>query len=171
MKYLLWTFLLFIFLASCASSKKIANKEPMKKQPSAGYDETFDPLSLDDDDIVIEPSAKMTSKPAEQPSPDQPADIAQKSVVEHETDGWRVQIFVSNNFENATVKQEQAKIQFEARGHKVYLIFEAPYYKIRVGDLTERNLAEDLRDEAREMGYNQAFLVPGKVIVKKTSDQ
>ena len=108
MKYLIWILSVSIFMFSCGPSQKLKKEEPAEKTRTSGYDESFDPLSLDDDDIVIEPTQKRTvTKPAEQSRPRQDA------VIEQQMDGWRVQIFVSNNFETATVKQEQAKIEFD----------------------------------------------------------
>lgn len=168
MRYFILSASILIFLYSCGPTQKIVKKEVTEKTPSSKYDESFDPLSLDDDDIVLESANTVKNKQEEKSSVVHDTDPQQDIYIEQEVDGWRVQIFVSNNFEGATVKQEQAKIQFEPLGHTVYLIFETPYYKIRVGDTSDHIAAEELRDTAKSMGYDQAFLVRSKVIVKKS---
>lgn len=163
MKYFILLASIIVLLSSCGPSQKIVKKEPAEQAQTSPYDERFDPLSLNDDDIVIEAGNKKETKQVRKDVLNRDAD--KENLIEQEVDGWRVQIFVSNNFESATVKQEQAKSQFKEELHKVYLIFETPYYKIRVGDFVNHQEAEELRDKAREMGYNQAFLVPSKVMV------
>ena len=163
MKYFILLASIIVLLSSCGPSQKIVKKAPAEQAQTSQYDERFDPLSLNDDDIVIEAGNKKETKQVREDVLNRDAD--KENLIEQEVDGWRVQIFVSNNFESATVKQEQAKSQFKEEHYNVYLIFETPYYKIRVGDFVNRQEAEELRDKAREMGYKQAFLVPSKVMV------
>ena len=65
--------------------------------------------------------------------------------------------------ESATLTEQKAITQFEPLNYKVYLIFEAPFYKIRVGDFRTMHEAESLRDLAKEYGYNESFPVKSKV--------
>ncbi len=158
-----------ILLASCASMKKAAAPQPVKEKAAAGaFDESFDPLSLKDDDIVI-------SGKNEQPAPKQeyssgvPMSSTSKVSTDEmqETDGFRVQLFATRSIETATVGQQKAEQLFGAQHQKIYLIFETPFYKLRVGDLLSRKAAEQLRDTAKTYGYDQAFIVRSKVQVTK----
>ena len=67
--------------------------------------------------------------------------------------------------EKATLLEEEAKSQFATSGHKTYLVFEAPLYKIRLGDFTTRNQAEDLKIQALRYGYRESFIVRTKVTI------
>jgi hypothetical protein len=74
-------------------------------------------------------------------------------------DGWRVQIF----FEGGNKSYQLAlnkKSSFIANYSEipVYLTFNAPYYKVRVGDFRNRSEAEILLKELKE-NYPNAFLV------------
>lgn len=168
-KHILISALSVILLASCASMKKTTAPAAAKEQAKSGaFDESFDPLTLKDDDIVI-------SGKKEQPAPEQktasPTTASKSSKITagelQETDGFRVQLFATRSIETATVGQQKAEQLFGARHQKVYLIFETPFYKLRIGDLLSRKEAEQLRDEAKTYGYDQAFIVRSKVQVTK----
>ena len=82
-----------------------------------------------------------------------------------EVPGWRVQIFATTDYERASLVKEEAESLF---GLPVYLKFEAPYYKVRVGDCRTRTEAEALRREAIRLGYTSAFPVRASVKVSPT---
>jgi len=69
----------------------------------------------------------------------------------------------TNNIGTASLTEQEATARFGPQGFKVYLVFEAPLYKIRVGDCLERNAAEELRDKAKDFGYGGAFVVKSKI--------
>lgn len=171
---ILISFIIFIFLMSCAASKKVMPPAEKKNETSvaqtAKYDESFDPLSLEDNDIVIEKRAHQTASP-KAPLKDVRTTFGNKETIPDsllsykEADGFRVQIFAGRNIEAATMAEAKAKEDFEKKGYKVYLIFEAPFYKLRVGDFTDRNDAENLRSLAKSLGYKSAFVVRSKVKV------
>ena len=78
-------------------------------------------------------------------------------------EGWRVQIF----FEGGNDSHQKAlskKSSFVAnhQGIPVYLIFNAPYYKVRVGDFRKRNDAE-LFLESIKGSYPNAFIVKEEI--------
>ena len=71
------------------------------------------------------------------------------------------------DIETATMTKSKAINDFAPYKQKVYFIFEAPFYKIRIGDFTERSKAEKARELARKLGYKEAFVVRSKVRVPK----
>ena len=78
-----------------------------------------------------------------------------------EIPGFRVQIFVSRDeFETRQI-EEQALMSFD---ESVYLIFDSPNYKIRVGDCRSRSEANELRQRAVGLGYKDAWVVQCKVL-------
>lgn len=84
----------------------------------------------------------------------------QISVVQPEsaaTPGFRVQIFSSSTRGSAENAQMQARIQL-ARDD-VFIDFEAPYFKVRIGNFQTRNDAELLLEEVTKKGYETAFIV------------
>ena len=70
--------------------------------------------------------------------------------------GYRVQIF-------ASIARDKAE-EFVARARhgfteKVYLEFEEPYYKVRIGNFTTREDAEILRRKAISLGFKGSWIV------------
>lgn len=154
------------FIASCSSSGKVAIKDEQKK--ANPYDESFDPNSLNDDDIVVANygvSTKSNKKNKEEIS------VSQEKPQFREVKGFRVQILATKSIETATLSQQEAKDLFDSMHQKIYLIFDAPLYKLRVGDITSRDEAEKIRDVAKDYGYREAFIVPSKVNISAADSQ
>jgi len=153
-------------LAACAGTRETVPEEKPKTTGATPYDESFDPRSLNDDDIVVGPSssASNTSSGAVVVAGEQRNSEEQTRT--KEVNGFRVQILATNNIETASLVEQEATDRFEALGHKTYLLFETPLYKIRVGDCENRPDAEMLRDLAIENGYTGAFIVKSKITVQ-----
>jgi hypothetical protein len=143
-----------IFFGACAGTRESAPEKKPAETGSRPYDESFDPGTLDDDDIVIGPpssSADNTSQTDDQVA----AGTQNKTDSDNrsrEVNGFRVQILATNNISGG--------------GNKTYLVFEAPLYKIRIGDCENRADAEALRDQAVQNGYSGAFIVKSKINVQ-----
>ncbi len=165
MKYAL--ILSLLFLVACAGTRPEPEAERVPEAQAADYDESFDPMSLEDGDIVIESTAKIKTEPANDIRSTGPEPV-DSEVVLKEIDGFRVQILATNSIENATLVEQEADEQFGVQGHKAYMIFEAPLYKIRVGDCATRDQADDIREMAKQIGYKKAFVVRTKVRVPET---
>lgn len=159
MKYTTFLVLAAFVITACGTTQKVVKPQPVQQEKGPAYDESFDPLSLNDEDIVIhedkeEPAPQQIVKPQQE--------VSLTSAVT-EVDGFRVQLLATRSIEAATMVKQQAEEQFATYGHQVYWSFEAPFYKVRVGDVLKRNEAEAIRDLARQMGYKQAFPVRSKV--------
>ncbi|MCY3868645.1 MAG: SPOR domain-containing protein [Gemmatimonadetes bacterium] len=76
------------------------------------------------------------------------------------TSGFRVQIFSSSTRGSAEDAQMQARVQL-ARDD-VFIDFESPYFKVRVGNFQTRDDAEILLREVTKKGYETAFIVQAK---------
>jgi hypothetical protein len=165
MKYFLLSWIL-LFIASCAGTKKTDTAESIKPTKEASiYEETFDPLSLNDDDITIIEKKEQTRTPAKINEIENLPQVEQ-TIEKKEVDGWRVQILATGNIESATLIHQEALDQFELSEINAYLIFEAPLYKVRIGDATDQSTAQTIRDLARDYGYAGAFIVRSKVVVQ-----
>ncbi len=79
--------------------------------------------------------------------------------------GYRVQILSTDNFDEA----DNLKLDVHTRlkTTPVYVVFESPYYKVRVGDITESNHAYDLSDKLKQLGYKNALIVQDSVLTAK----
>jgi hypothetical protein len=159
---------LLVFLFSCAGVRETTERRE-QEQTTNQFDESFDPLSLEDDDITIARNPDMVQRETrteESAGETIPEPASERSQV----DGWRVQILATKNIENATLVHQEASDQFELSDIKAYLIFEAPLYKVRIGNAQTRTEAETVRDLARDYGYTEAFIVRSKVLVNPDTE-
>ena len=79
--------------------------------------------------------------------------------------GYRVQILSTDSFDEA----DNLKLDIHSRlqATPVYVVFESPYYKVRVGDVVESNHAYDLSDKLKQVGYKTTLVVQDSVLVTK----
>ena len=168
MKTIILLFLLSL-LISCAASKKEAKADESGKGEVVAYDESFDPLTLNDDDIVIKLEKAKDNAHVEADSGKE-ENVVLSDKVKH-VQGYRVQIIATHDIESATFTRQRAEEQFGVMEYKTYLVYEAPQFKIRIGDAVSRSDAEKIRDLARDYGYKGAFIVRSEVIVPAQDDQ
>ena len=152
-----WIIVVTLFLVSCAGTNEVVHDDTPKQDVSQ-FDESFDPLLLNDDDIIIaeEENTQATTTSANESE-------SEKLTTLKEITGYRVQILATKNIETASLFEQEASERFKNFDQKTYLIFEAPLYKIRVGDCKERQQAEELRDKAMQYGYRESFIVKTKI--------
>lgn len=152
-----------LIILSCSTSQfgwKGESKQPKQEAKTSPYDEDFDPNSLNDEDInpamdkAIIQSVKQT-KTDKAP--------AEKGKISFETavNGFRIQLLATKDENQASDIKKQAILKFQ---EKVYLIFDPPYYRIRVGDCVTEQDAKTLKDEAINKGFADAWIVQSKVL-------
>ncbi len=161
MKYARLLIPILVFVFGCGASQKTVKMQPDQAKKTSSYDESFDPLSLKDDDIVIKPNSGKQQK--DKSTSAKPVEKKEDGQIQTEVDGYRVQLLATRSIESATLIKQKAEEQFAPYDYKVYWSFEAPFYKIRIGDVLKRTEAETIRDLAKTMGYDQAFPVRSKV--------
>jgi hypothetical protein len=69
---------------------------------------------------------------------------------------YRIQLFSSNTYGPAAREMNIAREVFD---REVFLDYEIPYYKVRVGDFLSRLEAEDYLPAAEQSGYENAWVV------------
>ena len=71
--------------------------------------------------------------------------------------GYRVQVAISENQEELIdIKDNLEKVIKE----KIYIQFELPNYKLRVGNFSSRKKAELYRNKIVRLGYRSAWVIP-----------
>ncbi len=155
---------LLAFLASCGGTKKLARENNGNATSSKKYDESFDPSTLNDDDIIIARAPRVREAEAGESAKEKESSPAAETRY-REVNGFQVQIFVTKDLERATLVREEARELFSDLGYATYLTFESNLYKVRVGDAVTREEAEKIKDEARDRNYREAFIVRAKVRV------
>ena len=78
--------------------------------------------------------------------------------------GFRVQLFSTTDYYSAISTRNEALTKFT---EEIFLDFEQPYYKIRVGNFTDKQKADELRIIARSIGYPEAWVIQTKVTINK----
>ena len=88
-------------------------------------------------------------------------------LVQSVSEGYRVQVLATRYIERA---DSLAIIMKNTINDSVYVDFEAPNYKVRVGDFIDRDSAESLQQDLVQMGYNSAWVlrtrINSQVIIK-----
>lgn len=89
---------------------------------------------------------------------------------EIEMDGYRVQVYSSNR--QQTAKSEAMQLEQTLADHidrKVYVVYNSPFWKVRIGDFRTVEDAAAYKDEiVRQFPNLQAstYIVPDKIIVR-----
>ncbi len=118
-------------------------------------DESFDPSILKNK----EPDWPILINPAFGLNPVlQQSDTTEKEITELE--GYRLQVFATKSWEAAdslkTVLEKKLK-------EDIYITFEVPNYKVRVGNCSDRNEAEILKTTLKSFGYRYAWIVRTRI--------
>ena len=161
---LFFTFLLSVTLTACGSSKSSVSGKPGSESGSreaTPYDESFDPETLNDH-WIIEPRVAKTqpyTAQAEEPVKADPGPKPREQVVL----GYRVQVKATTDYYKAIEVLDDAQTKF---AELIYLDYEPPYYKIRLGNFTAKEEAEEYKGFAQQMGYGDAWVVQTKVVIR-----
>ena len=77
--------------------------------------------------------------------------------------GFRVQVISTNKRNEAT--EMKAKVMQLYPDYRTYLDYQAPYFKVRVGDFKNRDEASELRDKLSASLSGGVFVVPAIINV------
>ncbi len=166
--------------------------KPVSENPESQYAdgaiiEDFDILSLRDDELDANKLKYEQKKKTEMPPVSQPVtksststnwkqsqtpsvDTLKTARVQELVPGWRVQVCALADESAARRLQQRAEDVFEKyQSFKVYLAYDSPYYKVRIGDFTSRTEADRLKTIAIQKGFPDAWVV--RTNVTRLSDE
>ena len=69
----------------------------------------------------------------------------------------RVQVLSTDNIDEAN--RIRAEVYEKTTNKEVYVIFEPPFYKVKVGDFTSKSEADNLRFKLNQLGYTESKVV------------
>ena len=115
------------------------------------FDESFDPATLKEPKIKL----PVMLKPDE-PLPPQFSPVEKDTIV----DGFRVQVISTQDLNEANRLMMELSSLF---GNEVYIIFDSPNYKVRVGNFRSRGNAEKARQRIVDLGHRAAWIIRTKV--------
>jgi hypothetical protein len=173
-------FFLFLIslLVSCGTStnsRYSKTDEQKKKENTSTEDKIANTSTLKEDfditpyktEIVI-PEKKTYSRKNEKniwfDYGTQQTETKPKSLVGTEQ-GYRVLVLTTDNFEEAD--QIKADIYFSKIADEVYVDFEPPFYKVKVGDFESQKSADDLKFKLSQLGYKEAKVIKDKINIFK----
>lgn len=80
-------------------------------------------------------------------------------------DGFRVVVLTTDNIEEANLLKTDD--YFSKSVDEVYVDFEPPFYKVKVGDFSNQKNADDLKFKLNQLGYKEAKVIKDKINVFK----
>ena len=161
LKYKIPTLFLLLIAVSAVSGCSAGSLTEHKSGDSSGNSVNgwFDPLTLNDDDIIINGAEMPTFS-------NRSKELSDTSNIDYEmmVEGYRVQVYTTQNISEADSILALADSLFNG---EAYLQFDAPYYKIRVGNLKSRAIAETLQIAARRKGFPRSWVLRTSVFLNQ----
>lgn len=90
-----------------------------------------------------------------------------KSLTEREyieSNGYRIQLISTQDRNEAIKVKEDASERYNL---PVYIDFEPPNYKVRIGNYASNEEAQRVQESMRRQGFKFAWVVPSKIIIPK----
>ena len=157
----------FVVLSGCSSSESSRKSttapatEQDHKVALSQVERAFNPSDYDDEIEVIRKQHEFEQQRAA-------AEHRQDSVVveSEPTQGYRIQIFATGNFDEANAMRQTAVQRLTE--DSVYVVFDPPVYKVRVGDFRTRIEANQRLGVISAMGFADAWVVGDKITIRKS---
>jgi len=134
-------------------SRRVGGEPPDRR--TAG-EKDFDPLGFEDDTLIV--TRGELSREGLPESGETEWGQRKRTGTEGSSPPtvYRVQIFMTKYPELASQKAQEAEAIFR---EKVHVDFEAPYYRVRVGEFDTVEAGEGFLLQVRQSGYQDAWLV------------
>ena len=85
------------------------------------------------------------------------ADVTVDTSFTNSVKGYRIQVAISQEENDLIDVKEQLELIIK---EKIYIKFELPNYKLRIGNFDSRKKAEVYRNKVIQLGYRSAWVVP-----------
>ncbi|MDY0082994.1 MAG: SPOR domain-containing protein [Ignavibacteriaceae bacterium] len=76
-------------------------------------------------------------------------------------DGYRVLILITDNLDDAN--EVRSEVYFNNKSEEIYIDFEPPFYKVKIGDFESERNANELRFKLNQQGYIEAKVIKDKI--------
>jgi hypothetical protein len=154
---------------SCTPAKETMKTEITRTvhtatiQSDNRFDESFDPLTLNDETWVIKKKFRRTQNLNVVPD-SAGINLENDKIKEPLVFGFRVQLYSTTDYFMAMSVRDEAGGKLK---ENIYVDYEPPYYKVRAGNFTEREKAEDLKNLSKLLGYTEAWIIRTNVLIKE----
>jgi len=167
-----------LLLVSCASStgsrygnnekKEVSNSEHKTDEivNTSDQNEDFD-ISPYKTEIVIPEKKSIKSDINDEVWFDysSPENVNKPKSLIGTADGFRVLVITTDNLEEAN--QIKADVYFSKNADDIYVDFEPPFYKVKVGDFDSQKSADELKFKLNQLGYKEAKVIKDKINIFK----
>ena len=156
---------------SCTTAKETSKTEKNRtvhtdtiKQSDNRFDESFDPLTLNDEPWVIKKKFRRATQNSNVVPDSTGINLENDKTKELLVFGFRVQLYSTTDYFIAMALRDEAGGKLN---ENIYVDYEPPYYKVRAGNFTEQEKAEDLKNLAKSLGYSEAWIIRTNVLIKE----
>jgi len=164
--------MLFFIFSGCATRKYATVKKDYEKVSNKisifEYEKQFNPADYDCEfDLgIARIDSNVGAARTETIIPVIPKDtlVVKEEIIQ----GFRIQVLSTSGVDEANIMKEILKEKFP--NDPIYIIYDTPVYKLRVGDFVSRYEASQRLPEFVEKGYKDAWIVPDR-IVRKTYER
>lgn len=155
---ILLVFLAILFSLGCSSARQQSEgtEQEAKRGKLQDYEKTFNPSDYDPkvEDII------QQLLDAERLGTDSASSVP--SVVPDTVHGFRVQVLSTSDIEEANHLHDSISVMLP--NEWVYVVYQTPYYKVRIGDYLSRIEANQMSTFLKEKGFMDAWIVPDRVL-------
>jgi hypothetical protein len=151
-----------ICATGCSGAEESGGKDPNQKQLNsflAKYEKTFNPSNYDADLSYlfrVERDHHITAETRSVFTTAVPETLA----------GYRAQVLFTNNIEIANSAKDT--IESLLPEEWCYIVYDAPYYKVRVGNFLERDEASRMVRDLLSLGFKDSWVVPDNIFINLT---
>jgi hypothetical protein len=158
--------LVVLLMNSCTSLKFYPVKQKIE-DPRTQAEKEFNPLGFEEDKkILTQREYQGRSEAGEEEGESQAyakTDSSRESEEQYKT-VYRVQVYVSKIPGEAASFADSIKSIVDSE--KVYIEYQSPYYRVRIGDFSNFDEAEVLMNKLKKMGFRDAWVVKTRVKIE-----
>lgn len=85
------------------------------------------------------------------------------------TKGFRIQVLNTTDRNQALIAKSKLLSMYP--DHKTYLMYQAPYFKLRIGNFEERKDADELKKELNRIFPTGVFVIPSEIEFKPEKEK
>ncbi len=169
----IFPFLISILLISCSASTADRYGNEKNNTEKKGEKKETPTQKEDNEDFDLTPyratfNVESKEKPMKTERPDvwynyktkSASDTSAPQIID-QVNGYRVQVLSTDNLEEAD--SIRTELYLETNQKAVYITFEPPFYKVKVGDFLKISEANDLKFKLNQIGYTEARVVNDKI--------
>ncbi len=163
-------FLVPVVISACRTTAETTRTDVVKEtrletinQSGQRFDESFDPAILNDQDWVIKKKTYRGVQTIHAEVDSGRTGLRKNNENEHVAFGFRVQLYSTTDYFIAMAVRDEAGSKLN---EDIYVDYEPPYYKVRAGNYTVREQAEETRNLAKSLGYQDAWIIRTNVLIK-----